>query len=70
MVFAIATASPRKIYETTVAVIAEINSGSMEVMEILKSNISRVKSTPASGALKIPATAPAAPHPSKIVIFL
>ena len=42
----------------------------MDVMEMLKSRISKVKRTPAKGALKIPATAPAAPHPKRIVTFL
>ena len=44
--------------------------GSIEDMEMLKSNISIVKSTPASGALNIPAIAPAAPQPSNTVICL
>ena len=42
----------------------------MEVIEILNRSISRVKSTPASGALNIPATAPAAPQPRRMVMFL
>ena len=42
----------------------------MEVIEILNISISKVKRIPANGALKIPATAPAAPHPNKIVICL
>lgn len=41
-----------------------------DVIEILKRRISNVKRTPANGALKIPATAPAAPHPRRIVMFL
>ena len=61
---------PRQTYETTVAEIVDRSSGRIEVIEILKSNISNVKSTPASGALKIPATAPDAPQPRRIVIFL
>ena len=40
----------------------------MELMDRLNRRISRVNRTPASGALKMPATAPAAPHPSKSVI--
>ena len=63
-------ASPRKIYETTVADIVERSNGSIDDMEMLKSRISSVKSTPARGALKIPATAPAAPQPKSMVIFL
>jgi hypothetical protein len=65
-----AGASPRKIYEITVAEIVESSNGRIDVIEILKSRISRVKRTPARGALKIPATAPAAPQPRRIVIFL
>ena len=46
----------------------ENSSGRMEVMEILNMSTSRVNSTPAMGALNMPAIAPAAPHPSKMVI--
>ena len=46
------------------------SSGRIEVMEMLNRRISRVKSTPASGALNMPATAPAAPHPRRMVMFL
>ena len=42
----------------------------MDVIEMLKRRISSVKRTPARGALKIPATAPAAPQPRRMVIFL
>jgi len=62
--------NPRNIYETTVAEIVDNRSGSMDVMEMLKSSISSVKSTPAKGALNIPATAPAAPQPRRMVMFL
>ena len=62
--------SPKKIYEITVAEIVESSNGNIEDMEILKSRISRVKSTPARGALNMPATAPAAPHPRRMVMFL
>ena len=65
-----ATVSPRNRYETVVAVIAEITKGNIDVIDILKSNISNVKSTPARGDLNIPATAPAAPHHKSMVIFL
>ena len=54
----------------TVAEIVDSSNGRIEVIEMLKSRISSVKSTPASGALKIPATAPAAPHPRRRVMFL
>ena len=47
----------------------EINSGSIDDREMLKSRISIVNSTPARGALKMPAMAPAAPQPSRTVIL-
>ena len=62
--------SPKKIYEITVAEMVERRRGRIELMEILNRRISRVKRTPARGALNMPATAPAAPHPRRIVIFL
>ena len=68
--FSKATVLPRNKYDTVVAVIDEITNGSNDVIDILNSRISKVKSTPANGALNIPATAPAAPHPRRIVIFL
>ena len=61
---------PRIRLETTVADTEETSRGIIDVMEMLKRRISRVNSTPASGALKIPAMAPAAPHPSRIVMLL
>ena len=61
---------PKTAYDTTVAEIVESNSGRIELMEILNRRISNVKSTPARGALNMPATAPAAPQPKRIVIFL
>ena len=63
-------ASPRKMYETMVADTVENSSGIMEVMEMLNSRISNVNRTPASGALNMPATAPAAPQPRSMVMFL
>ena len=42
--------------------------GRMPDIDRLKSRISRVKRTPDRGALKMPATAPAAPQPSISVI--
>ena len=57
-------------YDITVAEIVERSSGRIDDIEILKRRISRVNKTPAKGALKIPATAPAAPHPKRIVMFL
>ena len=47
----------------------EMSNGSNDFIDTLKSRISSVKSTPASGALKMPATAPAAPHPNRSVTF-
>ena len=59
-----------KMYVTTVAVTEERSSGRMAFIDMLKRRISNVNRTPASGALKIPAMAAAAPHPSSIVISL
>ena len=53
----------------TVAEMVEISSGSMEFIDTLKRRISIVNSTPARGALNIPAMAPAAPQPSRIVML-
>ena len=55
---------PVVIYETVAAVTAEISNGSKE--DIVRSIIrtSSVNTSPAIGALKIPAIAPAAPHPT------
>ena len=60
---------PRLIYETIVADTVEMSNGRIDDMEILKRRISRVKRTPASGALKMPATAPAAPQPRRMVML-
>ena len=49
-----------------VAETVEIRRGRIEDIEILKRSISNVNKTPASGALKIPATAPAAPEAKKV----
>ena len=59
---------PRKRYDTTAADTVESSSGIIEFIEMLNRRISKVKSTPASGALKMPAIAPAAPHPIRMVI--
>ena len=61
---------PIQTYDTTVAVSVEMSSGIIELMEILKRSISKVKRMPARGALKMPAMAPAAPHPKRTVIPL
>ena len=53
-----------------VAVTDEISSGTIEATVRSSINISSVKTIPAIGALKIPETAPAAPHPTRSVIFL
>ena len=60
---------PRKMYAITVAEMVEISSGSMDDRDRLNSSISIVNSTPASGALKMPAMAPAAPQPSRTVMW-
>ena len=60
---------PVKMYETTVADMAESKRGSREAMEMLNMRISMVNSIPAKGALKMPAMAPAAPHPSSTVML-
>ena len=59
---------PRMRYDTIVADTEDSNSGRSELIDRLNRRISRVNSTPASGALKMPATAPAAPQPSRSVI--
>ena len=64
------TSRPRNRYETVVAVTEESSSGRMEDMEMLNSSISRQNRIPAIGALKIPATAPAAPQHRRMVMFL
>ena len=64
------TESPKNRYDTAAAVTADVNKGNIDVIEILNRRISKVNKIPANGALKIPATAPAAPHPSRIVICL
>ena len=61
---------PRKRYEMTVADTVESSKGIIEVIEMLNIRISRVKSTPARGALNMPATAPAAPQPRSMVMLL
>ena len=59
---------PRRRYDTIVADTEERSSGRSELMDRLNRRISRVNRTPASGALKMPATAPAAPQPSRSVM--
>jgi hypothetical protein len=56
-------------YATVAAVTDEINSGTMDEIVRSRRSISRVKTIPATGALKMPATAPAAPHPIRSVMF-
>ena len=63
-------ALPRNMYDTTVADTVERSRGIMEFIEMLKRRISRTKRMPARGALNIPATAAAAPHPRRIVMLL
>ena len=64
------TISPSTKYETIVAVTDDSSNGRIDDIDRLNSNISKVNSTPAIGALKIPATAPAAPQPRSMVMFL
>ena len=57
-------------YDTTVAVSVLMSRGIMLPRLMLNSSISSVNRMPASGALKMPAIAPAAPHPTSTVISL
>ena len=59
------TLLPIRKYATVEAERAEIKRGTAVVIVMSNMSTSRVNRTPASGALKIPAMAPAAPHPSK-----
>ena len=60
-------ASPLNTYVNTVAVTHDTNIGSSAdiVMSIIST--SSVNTSPAIGALKIPAIAPAAPHPTSVI---
>lgn len=58
---------PLRMYDTVVAVTAVNRRGSMEDMVRSSSNTSITKRMPAMGALKMPAMAPAAPHPTRII---
>ena len=64
------TLSPIRKYATEAAVTDEIKRGTIDEIVRSRSSISRVKTIPAMGALKIPDTAPAAPHPISRVMFL
>ena len=48
----------------------EMRSGMAAVIEMSNISISRTNSIPAMGALKMPAIAPAAPQPSRRMMFL
>ena len=63
-------AVPVKSIDTTVAVRVLISSGIRLLRLRLKNSISSVNRIPARGALKMPAIAPAAPHPTRTVMFL
>ena len=54
-------------YETVAAVTAEISRGSKEDMVKSIISTSKVNTSPAIGALKIPAMAPAAPQPTSSI---
>ena len=60
---------PKKNYIVLEAVF-ELNKGSKEAMVRSIISTSSVKTTPAIGALKIPETAPAAPHPTSSISVL
>ncbi len=64
------TLFPIRKYATVAAVTDEIKRGTIDDMVRSSINISRVKTIPAIGALKIPETAPAAPQPISNVMFL
>ena len=55
---------PVRIYETVAAVTHEMSKGTNEPIVMSIINTSRVNTNPAIGALKMPDTAPAAPHPT------
>ena len=57
------TSSPIRKYATVAAVTAEIIRGTIDAIVRSSNSTSSVNTIPATGALKIPATAPAAPHP-------
>ena len=58
---------PVTMYETVAAVTAEISRGSKEDMVKSIISTSKVNTSPAIGALKIPAMAPAAPQPTSSI---
>jgi hypothetical protein len=58
---------PVSIYDTTVAVTAVTSRGMIDDMVRSKSSTSITKRMPATGALNMPAMAPAAPHPTRII---
>jgi hypothetical protein len=59
-------ASPLKIYVKQVAVTHDTRIGKSDDMVISIMSTSRVKTSPAIGALKMPAIAPAAPQPTSV----
>ena len=64
------TLSPIRKYATVAAVTEDISKGTIDDIVRSSISISRTKTIPAIGALKIPETAPAAPHPIRSVMFL
>ena len=63
------TLSPIRKYATDAAVTDDIRRGTIDDIVRSSIRISRVKTIPAIGALKIPETAPAAPQPIRRVTF-
>ena len=58
---------PEVMYAMVAAVTEEMSNGNREDMVRSSMMTSMVKTKPAMGALKIPATAPSAPHPTKSI---
>ena len=64
------TSSPIMNQATVAAVTDDISSGTIDDMVRSRRSTSRVNTIPAMGALNIPDTAPAAPHPISRVTYL
>ena len=59
---------PVAMYDTVAAVTLDMSRGMSDDMVRSMSSTSMVNTKPAMGALKIPDTAPAAPHPTRSII--
>ena len=59
---------PVKMYDTVAAVTLEMSNGMSDDMVRSMSSTSMVNTSPAIGALNIPATAPAAPQPTSSIM--